>query len=341
MEYSLFNQFSPWFRTQYHLVKDEDGVEFICTKGIETVDLYIPEDFHPEDKIAPYRELHMKSTPYVALARLDLDDNEQILEFANTWGLLGLWNVTKYNQGDDVLKRYKFRINEIFEDPTKTGRNAKREPLHLFIKAAKDFQEYLALLTKYRETQSNLLLGQEKIKSITDDIKKTVQEKQLSQLANKHKVSRRVVENIVWLNSVQLQLTAERNEILKGNTSPQYYISTYNIEDQAGWYFNSLLSYCFLKTGEINFKRCEWRKCNKLFISKNPKSVHCSTACKNSKGTEELNIKRWKQALCSTYDSYEPEYIENKIDILLAKGISGQKRIEKELERLLKMEVDS
>jgi hypothetical protein len=333
-----FTEMSLWFRSQYELI-EVNGVIFISPIANNGIDYYDPFKEKPLEYLPKTKKEHLESCPHVALARINLKDNEEILEFVNKWGLLGLWEIPKFLQCDFKLNQYKFNIDEIFEHPHKRGKAAKREPLHLFIQAASEYQNYISKYTQYEEGLGNLSLSKEKHDKILDDLSNEEgidSQKVIKKIALKQKVSEQQIQNVIKIYISSQLLTTNLNEYLR-NSSPQSYFSGSPAKNKSGWYFNSLLSAIYLKTSlDKPFRHCEW--CSELFISNNPINKYCSVRCGNNRRQKELNIKQRKQELVKMFETYNPSWVESQIDILFEKGISGKKRIEKELKYLIEME---
>ncbi|WP_226655883.1 hypothetical protein [Pseudalkalibacillus hwajinpoensis] len=45
---------------------------------------------------------HDDAAPFVSLAKLNTENEDEILQFANKWGLLGLWKEKEYKNADNL-----------------------------------------------------------------------------------------------------------------------------------------------------------------------------------------------------------------------------------------------
>jgi hypothetical protein len=127
-------------RARFKIV-NEKGVEFIEEVSLEDHNSEVTDNnlisYKGINKM-PYSPAdNIYDSPKVALANLDWNNSDEIILFVNTWGLLGLRNVTVYEK-----KTHEQRKGIPYISLFKAfGR--RREPLELFKDAVKDFQTLL------------------------------------------------------------------------------------------------------------------------------------------------------------------------------------------------------
>lgn len=84
-----------------------------------------------------------RKSPHEDLQRLDINDDNSILEFVNTWGLLGLWDVDCYSNWSP------FFTGEFKHWFGKAGWRNRKEPLEVFKKAAYHYQRWFDAIVRF------------------------------------------------------------------------------------------------------------------------------------------------------------------------------------------------
>jgi hypothetical protein len=334
-----FTEMSLWFRSKYELT-EINGVTFISPTSSHGIAFYNPFEEKPLEYLPKTGREHLESCPHVALARINLEDMKEILGFVNKWGLLGLWEFPDILEGDSKLDGYKYAFDEIFKHPHKKGKAARREPLHLFIKAANEFQNYVSDHTQYNDLKQNLALSSAKHNKILDDLLKIGEMDSLDVIKNtaeKHKISKRIINEVIQIYKLSISLFIRTKKYLE-NCSPLALFTGSPAKDKTGWNFNSLLSAIYLKTTlDKPFQQCP--KCRKLYISYVPTNKYCNISCGNSSRQRDSNIKLWKKELKTVFEKQRSSsWVDRQIDVLLEKGVSGRKRLEYGLKQLIEME---
>ncbi|MDR9755788.1 MAG: hypothetical protein RJR35_03445 [Thermoanaerobacterales bacterium] len=144
--------------------RNKDGF-FLSAVRDSKPEWYQPTEYRSPE-IRPNKPKDWNIAPHLHLANLNLEKQDEILEFVNCWGLLGLWNVKgegwgfsewpwpyvgekpeMYQEGMFGNKYSSRYINPYYENK-KGGYylHRYREPLDAFIFAAKRFQEFMRLL---------------------------------------------------------------------------------------------------------------------------------------------------------------------------------------------------
>ncbi|WP_261134784.1 hypothetical protein [Bacillus sp. Marseille-Q3570] len=300
----VLQPYATWFRYKYE-IQQEKGEKVIVSTG--SIEDWKYDPFSEE--ILPKRPQkgseHDLSCPHVALARLDTSDENSILNFVNRFGLLGLWKFEKYCMAPGLpdigfIPRFKeVELSKWFVQPNKIGNQKYREPLSIFIKAIEDFKEILS-------TIEEIEMGE-----VKSDDKEAILELELQE----------------YLKGIRFNGMS----IVK---SEKRWVQSFAV--------NSLLSAIYFriqleKISGRGIRVCQKNRCGKFFISENPEAKYCSDKCKNAQLRHEHEQRRIKNVLLDEFNSYDLNIIENIINSLQEKGVTGEKRIMKQLkERLTK-----
>ncbi|MCL5289585.1 MAG: hypothetical protein M1489_00880 [Firmicutes bacterium] len=299
---NAFSWSSLWFRLNYGFEENE-GIKMIVAKSGAKIDWYDPLEHQQLPKRPRKPEEQDKSSPHTALARLDLKDTNAVLNFANKWGLLGLWNVPAYQmaevlpENDVEVNLWKEKYSSWYIHPHKMRYHGWQEPVPVFIEAAKEYQ------------------------NIIEEIKN------LPPIGHEDRESQALI--------LELRL----NEKFKG-IRPGVYLGE-NENWVAGWQYRSLLDAIYLLTfmslvGNKYWRRCTKKRCNRLFITENPDNQYCSDRCRNAHLVQKHNEKIWKENLLKIYTEVDQKWLIDTIETLLGQGISGEKKLSKKIDSILK-----
>lgn len=234
-----------WWRCRFEIVKDE-GIPVIRPVLDSTVDFYSPlkDGSRPKRQIQYPDDKSQLWAPHAHLARVNTED--EILEFVNHWGLLGLWKMKRYAKADFMPERDTIKPMFDYEHskwylwnfpdgvkPAFPTEVCHQEPLSEFMAAADNYKEWLRNLTYSREE------GMNSAYSIPG-----------------------CSPNIIF------DASNNRWELLWSyeNLLAAIYLST--AIGCAG--------------GEYGFKSCKHKKCGKPFLAKHEGDQFCSTRCQNN-----------------------------------------------------------
>jgi hypothetical protein len=290
-----FGWASYWRKVVYKLEK-VNGIECIVSDGRVEVTHYNPLSIEGLSK-RPTNPEDNECSPEIALARLDTHNKQEIRNFVNNFGLLGLWYHPKYSQAEvlasigDKSLMDGTRFSNWYHHPRKRSTYAWMEPLEMFVIAARDYQEFI-----------NNVENVEK-----NDDKDTV----LS-----------VYVHSYW-----------REQLKNIQTVPVWDNEKWSL----GWEYQSLLSALYLKVainkqaGKL-IRRCRKRRCGKVFVSENPENGFCSETCKSAFFTASSRDNAIKEELLGKYGEVtDAKVLLTYIEKLLEDGISGKRRIEKRI----------
>lgn len=220
------------------------------------------EEYGPPKKRPDYPDSPEQAyAPHIALARLDPWDEKQVLEFADRWGLLGLWQTEQWRHRTPLLAPNKngpmglngepeysgWYVNEELRRQLGTYRHSFCEPLELFALAAEEYQ----------------------------------------------KLCQRLAAADGGANEAIAMAEWAFGGVLGGYAAPR---PVYDHEKKAwrfGWQCSSLLGWIYLLTFldlvEGNgLKRCAREKCGKFFFSSRSSTRFCSAACKNRQNVQDF-----------------------------------------------------
>jgi hypothetical protein len=247
---------TAWFSLQYQVRDNRDGL-FLSAIRDSKPEWYQPMEYRLPEK-RPNKPEGWNVAPHLHLANLNITKQDEILEFVNRWGLLGLWKVEgegwgfsgwpwpyvggkprMYQEGLFGDKEFSFwYINPYYENK-KSGYylHRYREPLDAFIMAAKRFQEFIRLLN-----------GTPNNKSEAQDI------------ANYYLLD---CHPVAWY-------AAKPEESWKSH-----------------WQIPSLLHACYLLTlfdlcALRSYRVCKHKPCSRIYLAKRDNQLYCSDNCQNN-----------------------------------------------------------
>ncbi|WP_147535656.1 hypothetical protein [Bacillus marasmi] len=340
MESNTFINNSVWTRQQYE-ISNEHGIDYIIIKRGSEKAVYEPLNqeilySRPKNKLE-----HLKSSPHVALSRIDPNNYEDILFFVNTWGLLGLKHVVKYNEINllaELLKIPHFglefpEIRELYRDRTRRRGERDREPLLVFQQAIRDYQQIITELVKYRDYKLPIEFYS---KGNKKDFIEKMSQNEGPNYPGENNRKRKAIENEVGKALVPF---LKLNEMVK-DVSPQIFWNAKESKGIMGWRFTSLLSANYLRLlldfGEgKSFTHCKWKNCRKPFIPRNPANQYCDDKCRNSDNTYRHKLNIWLGNIKSEFPNRNEQEIENIFYSLIEDGLSGEKKILKRIKQIL------
>jgi hypothetical protein len=290
-----FGWASLWRRVVYK-IETVDGIECIVSNGREKVTYYNPLEIENLSKRPKSPKANLDS-PEIALARLDLNNRKEIINYANQFGLLGLWFHPDYclaKELDDIGDSCSIngtRFSNWYRHPRKKDIYAWMEPLEMFVRAARDYQRFLDNIT-------------------------TVEKNDDQEGAASFPV------NFFWkmqLRNVHIATVWDGKDWT------------------LGWEYQSLLSALYLKlllnkqAGKL-IRRCRKRRCGKFFIADHLENGFCSDNCKFAYYKANSINRGDKEELIKKYNSIvDSQTLASFIDSILERGISGKGRIEKRI----------
>jgi hypothetical protein len=257
-----------WFRLDYSMVK-KDNELYIATHKDSTVTKYQPFDTQPpKDKKGrnygqPEYPEEWNDLPHLHLARLNTEKEEGVLDFVNSWGLLGLWKCKDYLNWPlfSHHKEFSYRdkdgsvfsssyINSVIERKSRFYYHRYQEPLIVFIKAVKEFQQVITLLDGSLDDKSDA-----------------------EEFINKYIAE---CKPVTWYVSQPEQWTTH-------------------------WQTPSQLHTCYLLIwmdllGLRKYRYCKHDSCGKIFIQGRPNEDYCSFRCKENAKVARYRA-RQKEAL--------------------------------------------
>jgi hypothetical protein len=296
MAKAAFEWTKEWRRLAY-FIEERKGIKYIVATRNSDQEEYDPIQLDPPHKQPKQRDEHSKSTPHIALARLDSNSEDKILEFVNRWGLLGLWYVPHYTSieyirnEDDKESLLKEDNLTWFRHPHKNGRYGWREPLAVFKQAVMDYQEDLENINGKETNEERALVTDLRVNRVLEGCSPATS----------------------WYKESQKRVN--------------------------GWRFNSLLSAIYLRTLLDHqagiLKKCRRKNCSKIFSSRNPVSEYCSEPCKKAFHTQASRNKSITLGILQDYEHINQKWLEEQINDLVGRGISGEKRLRKEIAKLI------
>ncbi len=247
--------------------------------------------------------------PHEHLARINLADEDEILNFANRWGLLGLWEVSRYKkwQPTALFLGAGQKSKESSETPQEDedsrcqpgvfsgkpqespwfGRGGlydRQEPVPAFQRAAWDYQQLVNRIAEFRE------------------IKDAEQRQEAAQTI----INGFDGEKFPFFQDSTVSDRVPGLDLLAGEetVSPQI---TWDEGTRAwlfGWkyrsllhaiYFNAFLDMVERKESGGGFSRCKNNACKRLFIAIKTNQKYCSRRCEKAQTTRKLRERRKKE----------------------------------------------
>jgi len=232
-----------WWKCRFGLVKDE-GQLVIRPSVNSLIEFYNPL----KDGKRPGQQLMTPTeqdwAPHIHIARVK--DEEGALEFANLWGLLGLWELNSYREAP-LLFPQRGTVKEFLEKEHSLWFQwdipggilypqyiCHQEPVLLFLEAAERYRRWLDQLSREKEEESG----------------------------NFHLHGLDCNPDLRW------EPEGKRWEFSWSFDSLYKAIRLRAALDLAG--------------GVYGFRRCKWAKCGRFFLAKNAKDRFCSYRCQNN-----------------------------------------------------------
>lgn len=248
MENQLFSKGTECFKGSYE-ISSIGNLRIIRAKVGSSFNFYSPIEFQGNFRNSQPKKREILE-PHTHLANVNLKKEEEIINFVNKWGLLGLW------------KDENFKIRNPFLAPKK---NLVEHPL------GKPFSPYYLLSTYYPKEKFSFLEKFCEPLELFEEAASQFQElyKMLSQ-----EKSPELIFHIVD----SFKLEGAKTKPLFNNKRDRW---------DFGWECNCLYHWCYLLSyldlveGSI-FKRCAFRSCSSFFSAFNPKAKYCSQTCKES-----------------------------------------------------------
>ena len=297
-----FQGSTKWFRIKYEITEQE-GVQVISAQSGSEVEWFDPLTFFVPSRRPRGEYEQVEFSPHTALARLNCKNENEILDFVNQWGLLGLWRVPDYQEADTLKHKDKNIFSKEkpsiwFHHPHKTKQHRWQEPLKIFIEAAEEYQKLFSEI------------------------------EYLSDIGEEEK-SKAILSITFKLNS---QLNGIRPGISWNEKGEQFAI----------WQFSSLYAAIHLQTylnlleGRF-FRRCKHKKCRRFFVTTHPENQYCSDFCRTSYLVQSHRIRQWKSELLHQFliPGVDRIWLEEQIDLLLKQPGVGPKKAAQKLKSLI------
>lgn len=264
MSNSLYGRSKDWHCFEYEIQElqtadqEKRGLFLLPQKRAE-IHYYDPLDVPSEPPSQPQGNKleSFKYAPHIHLANVDLADNEEVLSFVNSWGLLGLWHVENFKDGrptmdpdpsvsppgqgifDEGYQEYaRCYVYKPYEEDRNVHNLKKHmEPLEQFKAAARGYQELHGHISESK-----------------DDWRKT-------SLIDK------------WFRLQEIH--------------PKPFFNKEKKQWEFGWDYKALyhaihlLTYLDLVEGR-SYKTCARGKCQRTFQQTRPKQKFCSKNCANA-----------------------------------------------------------
>lgn len=139
---------TSWFTMKNYRITERNGIQYLVAEGGTEPKHYQPFEANPPQKKErhgqPLYPEDWNCLPHVNLARLDVNKTEDVIEFANRWGLLGLWKVNDFKgwslPGDKPTGK-PYSVHYINPDYLEGPYLYYQEPLVVFMLAVKKFQD--------------------------------------------------------------------------------------------------------------------------------------------------------------------------------------------------------
>jgi len=245
-----------WWKCQFELAEDEG--QLVIRPSLDSrIEFYNPlkEGKRPDGQLMSPDEEAQNWSSYIHLARVK--DEKDALEFANNWGLLGLWGIEPYRWAALLFPQRKAKKEFLEKEHSLWYEWAipkgtlypqyvcYQEPVLLFLEAVKSYQKWIDKLACEQEKEPGGL-------------------------------------HLHGLVSYGLELRWEPEE--KRWELGWTYDSLYNAV-----YLQAALN---LAGGAYGFRRCKWAKCGRSFLAKHEKDRFCSYRCQNNFFATESKMKK-------------------------------------------------
>ncbi|MBP1950041.1 hypothetical protein [Virgibacillus litoralis] len=334
---------SSWWKSEYEIT-NIDGIEFIVQMKGGGRSEYDPLKYKIPKKRPEVQSGQLEIAPHIAFSRINPDNHEEILQFANTWGLLGLRKTTTYsdiNTVSEIFDKHNVaieihKIDDLYKNKNKPQGERDREPVIVFQEAIRKYKELINKIgNEYKDV--GFKKGFRSKKELNKYMNEMIRiEDKTRNVPKKHK---KRVEDIFTKKGQTLIPFLHLNEILK-DVHPQVFPDIVNHSISKGWRFDSLLSAIYLRLtmdweeGK-EFIECTWRKCNRLFIPNRKDNQHCSDSCHNNDKTDRANQRKWLEEALSEFNSHSQSKIEQLFNSLIEAGYSGKVSILDEIRKRL------
>ncbi len=311
MSSNVFKESTRWFIYSEYKIEVQENEKIIMPASGAELDYYDPMDYSDSpttmQQAPSYKNAcELPPTPQLSLARLDTNDESDILAFCNRWGLLGLWKEPRYSDAPDMPEKdfntyLDDHASEWYFHPHRRFRmqHNRQEPLKQFQKAVEHYQETFNLFMKLDEA---------------------------------------IMNRAMW-QGIALSIVHEFNSMLK-SVSPNI---TWNEEGEKSFLWNSrsLLSAIYLLTyldiqKDREYYKCENPKCREIYIRSRRNRRYCSFNCRNSKKNEKNRNKKYKQEIKDEIIKNNPTvnelWLESQVDNLLGQPGVGKTRALRSIE---------
>lgn len=281
--------FLLWHNGNYSIVKI-NGIDCLALRPSDWPRLYKP-DFENEPPIMrPGKPSEWDVSPFVHLANLNIDKNEEILNFTRKWGLLGLWKVDDFKEwhpnGEHFFRLKRAWLRSQGHNEHEIESIIKKDLIYYDPFAEKFYEEYLEI----SETSSDSPEANSAWKRY-DFTKWKNNREPLEAFKEAAAQFQGVVEylrnegNIT--NTIDNKIESVFDSYLSKCTPTCYYVEgTGRIPS---WRTPSLLHLCYAmlwkevtKLGK--YIRCEYDKCNRLFLPEKNNKTYCTEACRKNAG---------------------------------------------------------
>jgi hypothetical protein len=231
---------------------------------------------------------------------INVENVDEILNFVNTWGLLGLLRVNKYSEAAVLpgkilsvgLEREQFsRWYEYL--PVNAGKLRWMEPLQIFKQAASDYQT----LFKELEYARNAV-------------------KEPDSIVNTELIFKQMLSGIT--------VRPRWDNITRDWTMD--------------WEFKSLLDLIYLRTlldfQNKSFARCIREGCSKVFVNTKSSNQFCSDQCKSRHYVEQKRKREKINAIKSHFPAVDEKWLETEIESLIKRGFQRKSQLLKQIKLL-------
>lgn len=289
-----------WFTFQQYTFEEIDNVSCIIPKSNlinDDIKYYNIDDHKYTSFRTKYKEDLIENYPHTHLACLNIENNDEILHFVNTWGLLGLWATHKYSEATILPEKILYvglrrdAYSSWYEHlPVHVGKLRWAEPLPVFKQAVIDYQ--------------NLISEINTIKTAKEE------------------------------SSSAMNTELKFGEMLSGLlVRPRWNDKTRNWN--MDWKFNSLLEMIYLLTlldlQSNSLIRCKREGCNSVFTCTNPTNEYCCDPCKNKHNVDQHRMREKVDEIRTHFPEVDEEWLINEIEALYNKGIRRRKQILKQI----------
>lgn len=268
---------TAWFRAAQYELSLDDAVPVVKPVATITIEWYDPWRPNPPAK-QPYRPEDYQWSPHTHLAHLSVESKEEVLEFYNRWGPLGLWTISIYRDRHPFTvtgipaPRRPFGVEPLAPEiqgwflPPDADRNAlaHQEPLEFFKDAAEEYKQWLEALKRARTDPDEATRFSWKAGQV------------LAECRPLPWSPWRQTKDGRWINGERWALV---------------------------WSFPSLLSFCYLRTvldliqGGLGFRQCANRRCGRFFLPGHPRQVYCSVLCHNAENVRRCRERKRSERL--------------------------------------------